>query len=356
MEQQEEQVDQLGKSLSKLPFDFEKGPLADVRIVHLSPFNHVLLFTLHHVISDEITLDVLRKELIALYDAYTSDMADPLPPVRLQYKEYAKWVKDFLAGEKGLASREFLLGKISESIAQAGVGHAAPSYKQQLNDELKRYLKKEDVGEIADRALGYIVNIYMHPSASYTFYLSNRYLIRLKRLASRHRVTLFSVVLALLSLLLRKARQEKYQRIYVPFDTRVFERCFDIIGWLVGAAIVCLDCDAERTLNEWIPIVEDAVLEAADYRLFPYEQIMKELDITVDVLFTMHVNFVRGYGVIKDFTPSHNYDTQAHFDLTWTVNEYENGLRFLVNYRTDKYAHAEITAISELIQQWLEQA
>jgi arthrofactin-type cyclic lipopeptide synthetase C len=81
------------------PFDLERGPLIRGRLIHLGLGEHVLLITLHHIVSDGWSLGVLTQELSALYGVYTRGDADPLTPLAIQHADYAVWQRRWLSGE-----------------------------------------------------------------------------------------------------------------------------------------------------------------------------------------------------------------------------------------------------------------
>ncbi|WP_267118593.1 condensation domain-containing protein, partial [Xanthomonas sacchari] len=81
------------------PFDLANGPLIRGQLLRLSPTEHVLLVTQHHIVSDGWSIGVLLRELGALYTAFRLGQPDPLPPLALQYADYAVWQRQWLHGE-----------------------------------------------------------------------------------------------------------------------------------------------------------------------------------------------------------------------------------------------------------------
>src|SRR6185369_2756213 len=81
------------------PFDLQCGPVFRVKLLKLAADEHVLLLTLHHIVSDGWSTGVLMRELSALYNAYLHDGPSPLPPLPIQYVDYAVWQREYLQGE-----------------------------------------------------------------------------------------------------------------------------------------------------------------------------------------------------------------------------------------------------------------
>src|ERR1051326_3825530 len=80
-------------------FKLETGPLIRGRLIRLGDEEHALLITMHHIVSDGWSQGVLFRELSALYAAYKRGVEDPLPPMEVQYADYAVWQRQWMAGE-----------------------------------------------------------------------------------------------------------------------------------------------------------------------------------------------------------------------------------------------------------------
>ncbi|HEY9856592.1 MAG TPA: amino acid adenylation domain-containing protein, partial [Stenomitos sp.] len=99
IEAREEEVESLAREEASLPFDLATGPLLKAKLLRLSEEDHILLFTMHHIISDGWSTGVLVKEVAALYEAYGQNQPSPLPDLTVQYADYAVWQRERLQGE-----------------------------------------------------------------------------------------------------------------------------------------------------------------------------------------------------------------------------------------------------------------
>ncbi|MGD7248262.1 condensation domain-containing protein, partial [Ralstonia pseudosolanacearum] len=88
----------LSEREANTPFDLAHGPLIRGCLVKLGEQEHVLLITMHHIVSDGWSQGVLARELGALYEAYRSGGEDPLPALPIQYADYAVWQRRWLEG------------------------------------------------------------------------------------------------------------------------------------------------------------------------------------------------------------------------------------------------------------------
>ena len=80
-------------------FDLREGPLIRGRLLRVAAQEHVLLVTMHHIVSDGWSIGVFIKELAELYKAYREERGDPLQPLPIQYADYARWQRQWLRGE-----------------------------------------------------------------------------------------------------------------------------------------------------------------------------------------------------------------------------------------------------------------
>src|ERR1043166_3004515 len=98
-EERAAETPQLIQRETQQPFDLRQGPVWRARLVRLGAEEHVLLFTLHHIVTDGWSMEILTREVSALYAAYASGGESPLPELPIQYADYAVWQRQWLQGE-----------------------------------------------------------------------------------------------------------------------------------------------------------------------------------------------------------------------------------------------------------------
>src|SRR6185503_3419134 len=92
-------VRQLIQAEAARPFDLSKEPLLRATLLRLNNSEHVLLFMMHHIISDAWSMGLLVNEVATLYQAFLNREASPLPELAIQYADYAVWQREWLQGE-----------------------------------------------------------------------------------------------------------------------------------------------------------------------------------------------------------------------------------------------------------------
>src|SRR5262249_16899541 len=151
VEQREVEAIALEAAEARKPFDLSRGPLLRVTLIRLDPQDHVLLLTIHHIVSDAWSLGILFKEVSLLYRAFLERKSSPLPELRIQYGDYAVWQRGLLRGEileRQLSYwRRELAG--APEVFELASGRARPSkrspeaqrrsvaYSRELNETLK---------------------------------------------------------------------------------------------------------------------------------------------------------------------------------------------------------------------------
>ena len=93
------QAERMATEETQQPFDLARGPLFRFRLLRLAAEQHILLLTMHHIISDGWSLEVLGRELAALYQAYSTGRSSPLAELGIQYADFALWQREWLQGE-----------------------------------------------------------------------------------------------------------------------------------------------------------------------------------------------------------------------------------------------------------------
>src|SRR5918999_6419522 len=93
----EVEAERFASEESQRPFDLVRGPLIRAALLQLWPNEHVLLLTIHHIVSDGWSQSILLNELSVLYEAHVAGRASPLPKLPIQYADFAEWQREWLS-------------------------------------------------------------------------------------------------------------------------------------------------------------------------------------------------------------------------------------------------------------------
>jgi len=99
-EEAEAEIRKLAAAEADRPFDLARGPLFRATMIRVDEHDHVLLLTMHHIVSDGWSMSVLYRELSALYRAFVKGEASPLPELPIQYADFSIWQREWLEREE----------------------------------------------------------------------------------------------------------------------------------------------------------------------------------------------------------------------------------------------------------------
>src|SRR5262249_31751916 len=96
--EKEEEVGRIAREEAGTGFDLSRGPLLRVKVLKLEEGNHILLYTMSHIVSDGWSMEILSREVGELYQAFSRGETSPLPELAIQYADFAVWQRQYLAG------------------------------------------------------------------------------------------------------------------------------------------------------------------------------------------------------------------------------------------------------------------
>jgi amino acid adenylation domain-containing protein len=231
---------------SGTPFDLEQGPLIRGRLVRLAADDHLLLITMHHIVSDGWSADVLTRELDALYGAFRRGAADPLPALEVQYADYAAWQRTWVAGEVLQAQADYWTRTLA----------GAPELLELPYDH-RRPAQVDPAG------------------AQFGMQLDGTLAAGLKALARRHGTTPYMVVLAAWATVLGRLSGQDDVVIGTPTANRGRREIEGLIGFFVNTLALRLDLSGTPTVAELLGRVKERALGAQQNQDIPFEQVVE---------------------------------------------------------------------------------
>src|SRR5215217_5778565 len=213
--ERETAIRQLCEEEASQPFDLSTGPLVRARLLRLSKLpgeEHILLLSMHHIISDGWSISLLIRELATLYEAYAVGAKSPLKELSLQYGDYAVWQREWLQGEV---------------------------LQQQLAYWRKQLADAPPVLELpADRPRP---QVQTFRGAALPFKLSKELAEELRALSRREGVTLYMTLLAGLQTLLARYTGQEDISTGTPIANRRLGEIENLIGFFVNTLVLRTD-------------------------------------------------------------------------------------------------------------------
>jgi amino acid adenylation domain-containing protein/non-ribosomal peptide synthase protein (TIGR01720 family) len=303
------------------PFDLSCGPLMRVFLLRLAKEEHALLLNVHHIIVDGWSLGILLRELAVLYEAFLAGRSSPLPPLPIQYADYAQWQRERLNGE-------FLKGQLAY-------------WRQQLAGDSALELPTDYPRPKVQTFRG----------ANRTAILSSKLLESLKELARRENATLFMTLLAAIKVLLYRYTGQPEITVGTPVAGRIREQTEPLIGFFVNTLALRTRVPGHPRFTEFLRQVRAVSLGAYAHQDIPFEKLVEELQPERDsgrspffqVMFAFEDTLPWDWQLAGlQVSPIEIENRTAQFDLTFTMGETLNELRLSCQYNSDLFQGATI--------------
>jgi amino acid adenylation domain-containing protein len=233
---------------ARAPFDLSTGPLIRGQLIGLAENEYLLLITQHHVISDGWSIDVMTREVAALYAAFASGEADPLPPLEIQYADYAQWQRQWLQGEELTRQFEFWKEHLAgaPTLLELPADKPRPAVQSYAGDSVSLALSPELTGN-------------------------------LRTLSQRHGVTLFMTLFSGWGLLLSRLSGQTDVVVGTPVANRQRREVENLIGFFINTLAVRLRFDARPSVEALLAQVKETTLAAFAHQDLPFEQVVEAL-------------------------------------------------------------------------------
>ncbi|MFK0271736.1 amino acid adenylation domain-containing protein [Pseudomonas asiatica] len=325
-------IETIAEAEALAPFDLASGPLLRVRLLQLAAQEHILLLTLHHIVADGWSMNVLIDEFLHLYDAAVAGSEARLEPLPIQYRDYALWQRSWLqAGEQ---ERQLAYWQ-----ARLGDDHSP----------LELPLDRSRQGRPSYRG------------ARHEFPIAADVAERLRGLARKHNVTLFMVLLAAFKLLLQRYSGQSAIRVGVPIANRNRGESQGLIGCFINTQVLHTEIDPLLDITGLLQRVRETAVGAQSHQDLPFEQLVEALDLprsSESPLFRVLFNHQAQVADVQaietrsglSLAPVMLAKHSARFDLALDTHERAGQLHAAFTYATDVFDTATVEALGE---QWL---
>jgi amino acid adenylation domain-containing protein len=241
-------VRRIGAAEAQRPFDLARGPLVRAFLLRLSGREHVLLLNLHHIVFDGWSVDVLTRELAALYGAASAQRPSPLPPLSMQYADFAAWQRQWLAGDR-------------------------------LESQLRTWrVRLQGAPAVLDLPLSRPrPPVRRLRGAQLPFALPDESVLALARPQREGGATLFMVLLSGFMALLSRLTGQEDLVVGAPVAGRNRLETEDLIGFFVNMVVLRADVSGDPSFLELLGRVRQVTLEAFAHQDLPFEKLVDEL-------------------------------------------------------------------------------
>ena len=310
------------------PFDLSSGPLLRTVIIRLKDDEHIVVVTMHHIISDGWSSSVLVREIGALYEAFATGHSSTLEELPLQYADYALWQRDWLQGEALESQLRYWRKQLSNlQMLELPLDHSRPPVQ-------------------SFRGAKQTIQIQLPVSEA------------LKELGRSEDATPFMVLLAAFVVLLSRYSGQHDITVGTPVAGRRRTELESLIGLFINTLVLRLDTTACGSFRSLIRQAREVCLGAYAHQDVPFEKLVDELqpERTLSHTPLFQVVLVMQNVPQGALTPEGlRLETMAtnagaaKFDLTLIITEYRQGLGCTLEYNTDLF---EANTIVRMLSQF----
>jgi amino acid adenylation domain-containing protein/non-ribosomal peptide synthase protein (TIGR01720 family) len=314
---------ELAGAEAKTPFELSRGPLIRIRLLRLDELEHVVLLTMHHIVSDGWSMGVMTREVAVLYQAFSRGLPSPLPDLEVQYADFAYWQRQWLAGD--VLEREM--------------------------DYWKRQLEGMSTLALPTDRPRPAVQTFRGGKHTFGFPASLTSRLQLLRPGPDH--TLFMVLLAAFQMLLSRYTGETDVSVGSPIANRTRSETEGLIGFFVNTLVLRNDLSGNPSFRQLLERTRPMCLEAYAHQDLPLEKLVDALQPARDmsrhpliqVMFALQNAPMPSVELPSGLTlETVATDTQsAKFDLLVSAWSGRAGLVGFVEYSADLFDPSTIT-------------
>src|SRR5689334_5684573 len=329
------ELKRLMTTVAERPFDLSNDYPMRASLLKLAADDHVLLVTMHHIISDAWSVSIFTHELSSFYKAFTSEGVEEPPELRIQYSDFTKWQRNWLQGDA-----------LKEQVTY---------WMSQLAGAAKLNLPTDHVRP----------KLRTHRGGHLSFTLPADLTDKLKKLSNSEGATLFMTLLAAFNVLLFRYTGEQDIVVGSPIAGRNRIETEPLIGFFVNSLALRTDLSGNPTFRELVGRVKEVAVSAYAHQDLPFEKLVEELNPARDVSQTPVFQVMFGLQNAPRATADlHNLTVRriptevrtAKFDLTLLISDTANGLSGWFEYNADLFEASTIERLTNHFENLLASA
>ncbi|MHC5853145.1 non-ribosomal peptide synthetase [Nostoc sp.] len=309
------------------PFDLNTGPLFKAKLLQLKEHKYVLLINMHHIISDGWSMGVFVRELRQVYTAFAQGQTPNLPPLPIQYSDYANWQRNWLQGEVLETQIDYWKNQLKDAppLLELPTDYPRPALQSYRGDR-DRYSLSPDLT------------------------------LAIKTLSQQQGASLFMILLAAFSILLSRYSRQEDLCIGSPIANRTHSHTEGLIGFFVNTLILRNQIKPKQSFIDFLQQTRQTCLDAYSHQDIPFEYLVEQLQpersMSHNPLFQVMLALENNEspdlslpGLDIEWLPL-TYPF-AKFDLALLVIESDNQLNLSWEYATDLFEKNTIQRMAE---------
>ncbi|MFA0960204.1 amino acid adenylation domain-containing protein [Roseivirga sp. BDSF3-8] len=304
------------------PFDLKTGPLIRAAIIRLSDERHVFYYNMHHIISDQLSMQVMARDVSAFYQAFMAGDTPELPVLNIQFKDYTGWQAEQMASLDFQLHKDYWLGQFKEPVSAIDL----PSLKKR--PAVKTYRGKSLAVRVSEKTTSRLRDFMVARDGSLFMGLLAAFKVMVYHYTGERDITVGNIVAG---------------REHADLE--------DQIGFYINTLALRNKIDAFSSFDFICQQIKENTLRAFKHQAYPFDQLIDDLGIQRDMarspLFDILIDY---HGVSgSHYTFSHTDDIldlgecMVKFDMEVHLTEVDNGVNVVIMYNDDVYETAVIS-------------
>lgn len=328
------------KQAQNITFDLENGPLLNVRLLKVGTKENLLALTIHHIISDGWSLELLISEFTETYNTLHSKATSEVDELTIQYKDYAAWLQSELKEEAYKKSEKYWISQFQGELPVLNL----PSFKKRPQ-------------------------VQTHQGRTKQYQFSASFFAKLEKFSIENDATLFMTLLSGINTLFYRYTKQEDITIGTPIAGRVHPDLENQLGLYLNTLAIRTKLNANNSFSEVLLHQKEQLIGAYEHQNYPFDELVNKLNLKVDTsrsaLFDVMV-VLQNHQQLQSIQPKTNlkgitvepYKTAretSQFDISFTFLEKEN-LEVQVEFNTDIYDELLIDQMIAHYEQLMEVA
>lgn len=309
-EMEEDALEECAKSFVQ-NFDFKKAPLLRCKFIALTSGKTALLFDMHHIISDGVSMSILVEEFVQLYEGKT------LENVKIQYRDFTAWQEKNKETPVMMKQKEYWLKQLAGELAPLNMvtDYPRPAIQSYKGNKIRRTINAQVTRE-------------------------------LKNIASQCHSTIFNVLLSAYNVLLSKYTGQEEIIIGSPVAGRTHSQLEDVMGMFINMLALRNYVKHDLTFAQFLNEVTKTSIDAFENQDYPFNEVVDALELPRDISCSPVFNIMFAlenvdilYNEINHI-PFNIVDVQtdtSKYDMTIIAREINNEIEIAIEYCTDLY-------------------
>ncbi|WP_018765031.1 SDR family NAD(P)-dependent oxidoreductase [Bacillus sp. 105MF] len=298
------------------PFDLSIAPLFRVGLLTLPNKDNYLVFDMHHIISDAISMHILVEDFVKLYKG------EILEELEIQYKDFTVWHNDLITSEFTESQKQYWLDVFSDEVP-----------KLTLPIDYSRGIQGHYNGEIVSTLIDTEI--------------TNKISLLNKSLG----LTLFMFLFGAYNLLLVKYLKEKDIVVGTPIAGRPDEKLEKLLGVFINTLAIRNQVDRSKSIKDFLESIKETCLNAYKHQDYPFDKLVDELSISRDInsnpifdtMFSMHEYNISSIDLGSVKLKPYDFDIQSSkLDIEVSAIKYNDAIKINFKYSTSLFKRETI--------------